>query len=96
MSQQEHVIFQECLEGLKAGKTIQEVLRDHPDVRQELEPLLRSALQASQKSIEPPSADAIQRSHTRMLASAARILLHASRLRLNGWSHRARWSLRHV
>ena len=73
MSQQEYDIFQECLEGLKSGKTIQEVLRDHPDIRQELKPLLRSALQASEKRIEPLSADTIQRSRTRMLAHATEL-----------------------
>jgi hypothetical protein len=68
-----HELLQESLVQLEAGKNVQEILAAHPDVRDELEPLLTTAAFLSQGGIPEPDPDAIIRNRARMLSRAAEL-----------------------
>lgn len=73
MSAPLHDLFEECLAELETGKSLSEILAAHPEARQELEPLLRVAMQLSSRQPSDPRPQAVQRSRVRMLARAAEL-----------------------
>ncbi|MDF1499066.1 MAG: DUF5666 domain-containing protein [Anaerolineales bacterium] len=73
MSAPLHDLFEECLAELEAGKSLSEIMAAHPEAHQELEPLLRVAMQLSSRQSSDPRPQAVQRSRVRMLARAAEL-----------------------
>jgi hypothetical protein len=77
MAERIHLAFQEVLEALDAGKTLEEALSAYPQFAEELRPMLDVANVASSADIRPGKNTASrERSRARMLAYAAQMRKH--------------------
>ena len=62
-----------CLNDIQEGADIQTVLRNYPDLADELQPLLEASLHAKELAVPTPSQEIITRNRTRLLQHAAEI-----------------------
>lgn len=66
-------VLEMCLKELEQDQDLDAILARYTDIAQELRPVLEMALQAREKSVPEPSADAIRRNRTKVLQSASKM-----------------------
>lgn len=65
--------FDMCWDKIKDGATIEECLRDYPNLSQDLQPFLETAIMAQSLSVSEVSNEVINRSRTRLLGNSAQM-----------------------
>lgn len=71
MTEKRFDVLEECIRALESGADIQTLLADHPQVAAELEPILRTVIQAQSLGLPSVPAQAVNRGRAQVIKRAA-------------------------